>query len=1074
MAVLKRIVPNSPLTTFQQPVDPGPGVFSVLATAAEATFDIFDPIATYQAEQAGAAEGYGAVGEYRPIMPGVAGAADGSMFEFAMGEDLRPSQDLVDVIGGAVTSVLGEGARVSFSSGHRPGDEGSQHSTGHAGDFAVFRPDGTRLSWDSPETRLIFQAAAASGALGFGAGPNYMGGNSFHVDLGLGGPLAAARGGVQVWSDDDGAGTSSGGPGAAEWLADLQAAYAGANPGAGVARPDAPPAPGRPGVQIRTERGDLELRDPDIFTSRYDMIRMQAASGAYSSRLLLDAQSDFMRLRQAHLLDPEGFMESSDAYIRQLVDSAPSMIRTELTMDLAAEARRQYDGIVSAQHTDILNRASNESAALADRYSEQYTTLLAQGDTAGAERVREQLVGVLRYRESIPGISWTRAQSENVLIRAQGAAETERTRIETERTREMGDVLEQVREFAEQGMIHESEGTALGSPEYMSHPDFEQTLVTTQIRDQTPGLLGLPPQQLQALARQTRAEATSATWEIAAADAMDNIATYQAEGLASDPIAFAQQNFAGVPGLGAPPQIPVYDGTNGTEVAHALAQRATYSHRMRELGYTQSAQFFSEAERQQMAAMISPEADLETRIGLVETLMQASPRDAMAMASEVEANQLVMHTMGIAIQGGSPEAIRLAMTGEAMDAAGQTTRPESEHMVLETLLSSQDSSNAEGFLAALPANPRLRGILMEVTTNIAYSQSGGAQPTGEGMMEALNIALGYRENGNAPATGGVQEVLGGSTLLTPDLSATDVTEAIDLAYRQAQYTIDEPVDGVFVVWRSDLANPVDIPGFDEAFDQGRLVEFYAENGVTAFTSIQDANAYIYQQPQASAMWGQAGEPYFAGDPIGADNINDFRLAPFERNGRVQAGYYTLVIDTANGPQPAQRADGSTYVLNLRELTRAARVSAATPEAGVMQQIGDGLGRAPAAPAGIAAFGEAGSAPQMMQPPGLPAAAPDAPPGIPGAGPNAPPARAAQPVATSQPANPNWNPSQAVGEAMTFIGEQNANLARSLSAAQQSAPSTDYIETVVQHLRMLPQSRRRDEIIAQLRSFTRRR
>lgn len=136
--------------------------------------------------------------------------------------DRSASRQVTGVIGAAVETVLGSDARVVITSGHRPDDAGSQHSTSHAADVAIYDGEGRQLSWNDPRAQHIMMVAAQMGALGFGAGPNYMSGNHFHIDLGTGGATASRRGGIQVWSDDDGNGHSSGGPGAAQWLSLLQ------------------------------------------------------------------------------------------------------------------------------------------------------------------------------------------------------------------------------------------------------------------------------------------------------------------------------------------------------------------------------------------------------------------------------------------------------------------------------------------------------------------------------------------------------------------------------------------------------------------------------------------------------------------------------------------------------------------------------------------------------------------------------------------------------------------------------------------------------------------------------------
>lgn len=171
-----------------------------------------------RAELSAAGRAYGVSLEY---MTRVAGAGEIDV-EFAGNTSGagRPDRRITDAITGAVAAAGYNGYRVRVTSGLRPGDRGSQHSAGVAADFAIIRPDGSQVAWNDPEARAIALAAASMGVLGFGAGPNYMGGNHFHFDLGTGGDIAAARAGITVWSDDP----ESSGPGAAQWYADLVAA----------------------------------------------------------------------------------------------------------------------------------------------------------------------------------------------------------------------------------------------------------------------------------------------------------------------------------------------------------------------------------------------------------------------------------------------------------------------------------------------------------------------------------------------------------------------------------------------------------------------------------------------------------------------------------------------------------------------------------------------------------------------------------------------------------------------------------------------------------------------------------
>lgn len=134
---------------------------------------------------------------------------------------LGANQDLVDSIAQAWGYVL-PGGRIQGTSGARPGGRSSsQHYTGNAWDYGVYRPDGSQVRWDDPEVLMAAEVAASMGLQGFGWGPTYMGGSYFHFDDGRN--PHAPRGGVQFWSDDDG-GAADRGPGAAQYGSRLRAA----------------------------------------------------------------------------------------------------------------------------------------------------------------------------------------------------------------------------------------------------------------------------------------------------------------------------------------------------------------------------------------------------------------------------------------------------------------------------------------------------------------------------------------------------------------------------------------------------------------------------------------------------------------------------------------------------------------------------------------------------------------------------------------------------------------------------------------------------------------------------------
>lgn len=97
----------------------------------------------------------------------------------------RPDPPIVDAVNSAVDETFGPGSTVVVTSGQEGGlpQHGSnRHRTGLAVDFQVRRPDGSLVSIDDPDALRFGQAAARHGVRGIGAGREYMGPNTFHMD----------------------------------------------------------------------------------------------------------------------------------------------------------------------------------------------------------------------------------------------------------------------------------------------------------------------------------------------------------------------------------------------------------------------------------------------------------------------------------------------------------------------------------------------------------------------------------------------------------------------------------------------------------------------------------------------------------------------------------------------------------------------------------------------------------------------------------------------------------------------------------------------------------------------------
>lgn len=109
----------------------------------------------------------------------------GTQIEYQMGP-LRPNapnKPLMNIIGTAVSDVLGPGARVVVTSGQGTGNASSgRHLHGNAADVKIYRADGSIVTMGSADMKAIAVAAASRGALGIGFGYGDMG-DAMHIDM---------------------------------------------------------------------------------------------------------------------------------------------------------------------------------------------------------------------------------------------------------------------------------------------------------------------------------------------------------------------------------------------------------------------------------------------------------------------------------------------------------------------------------------------------------------------------------------------------------------------------------------------------------------------------------------------------------------------------------------------------------------------------------------------------------------------------------------------------------------------------------------------------------------------------
>lgn len=95
---------------------------------------------------------------------------------------LKPNQDIIRALQATAEQTFGSGARVSIISGK--GEHGSpRHRQGEAADVQFTDARGRLVRIDDPRVKNLASTAARNGITGFGAGNEYMGNSTFHLDM---------------------------------------------------------------------------------------------------------------------------------------------------------------------------------------------------------------------------------------------------------------------------------------------------------------------------------------------------------------------------------------------------------------------------------------------------------------------------------------------------------------------------------------------------------------------------------------------------------------------------------------------------------------------------------------------------------------------------------------------------------------------------------------------------------------------------------------------------------------------------------------------------------------------------
>lgn len=836
MAQFRKRQRENPLAAFRSPMpswgqSPAPtvytgGAFDFLASAAATAYEQLDPLARRAAEEEGLKAGREAAeGTTTDVLTGKGGPRTrypGVGRDRSMGDT-----DLAFDGEGADARSMGEGGltfgKTDFTRGLTeaanrlkvspedlltvmlyetggtldPLQPGPVTQWGqHRGLIQFGEPQAQQYGVDfsSPEAALATQLGADGGIVKYLLGSGFKPGMGF---LDLYSTINAGSPGRYGASDEN----NGGAPGSVADKVESANMQAHRQRARAILAGEAEGSGAEPIVMVRTESGKLEPRSQSIFSNEYDRIYDAAASQAYLSGMLVQAKSDMMDLSSANPLNPDGFRSAADTYIEKVVESAPEFARQDLVMAMEEERDRRWLGMREEKQTDIRRRANNSSRALVERYSAEYAELLAAGDEQGAAAARQRLDSTLRAREMIPGVGWTPEQSQNVVIKATEEADRVRAARAREQEAEIGDFLSDVAKLAKDGMTHEDE-TRLQDPAVQAHPDYEEALVMTHLRD-----TGMPTFRRLNLAGQDAAIESARgqiddDFDATVVKKLEEQREESFKALQNDPVGYAQEVGGFYLGDGSqpvpPPPLP--DLTTGDPGAFqsALVRRHQWAAQAVKNGYTDELVLLSEEEADSIGELLKGDMPPEAKVAMSGMLVSAWGPDAAAAFRQMDVDTVTRYAGLLQASGNDRTAIDALRGQEKID----------ENVVRLPSASREIAAVSVGIaeaMAALPNGMRAQREVMDLASALYANEAHakGIEPDSEEgkalYEESLQRALGQSKNARGVLMGGVQDVtLSGvshAVMLPPDVTADMAATALSTAVRGPALNRAERRDG---------------------------------------------------------------------------------------------------------------------------------------------------------------------------------------------------------------------------------------------------------------------------------------
>lgn len=771
MAEIRKIVPRSAMSNFQQVAPEAGGGFRALALAAQTAYDMLKPAAMEKMTQMGAEAGremarrqvgdpmsatFGANGDTLSLIRGFEGFRETPYWDV---NALRTGygSDTITLADGTVRKVTA-GDKVTQADA----DRDLQRRVTSEFEPAVSKAIGADVFAGLSAGQ---KASLTSIAYNYGELPDRV---ASYVRAGdMAGAAAAIKG----------LGTDNGGINAGRRTkeADLFSSSTGQGP-----------------TVIRTAEGGLEPRLFSPASGEILAAHDAAAQVAYNSEVMLKGQMEMMGLSERFLLDPEGFRSAAAGYVEGVVEGAPDRFRTDIRSSLEKEMQRRYLGVMEEKQRDIRQRADNSSAALVDRWSANLSEAMAAGNKDEIDSATAELDSLLQAREALPGVAWTPEQSDEVFRKAAGRADQIRSTAVAKVDKETEAALKTIADAAKSGMRGVNEAILEDPNIQAKFPDLWRKAVgAVTLRDWLPSFKTATPAEMAATVAELKGAAVGDEFQVTVAEAAEKAQSEAIEAWRDDPIAHADEVLPN-----KPPPLPDMATATPETITSSLAARKAYGLKLVEDGYIKTPAFLTDEEATMLGSLMGKDIEPEVRSMLASTIVQGFGEQAGSVFREIKSDDPVTRYGGMLMAGGgSPVTSATAMRGQQMLDEGLVQAPSKAVSVAAI------SPEIAEAMSQLPNGAMKEADVLNFATAIYAAGARGVDPASlkakELMAAAVQQALG-QETKRGRVTGGVQEVGGFQTLLPLGISGEDISAGVSVALgREGKISMLDPYGSIF-------------------------------------------------------------------------------------------------------------------------------------------------------------------------------------------------------------------------------------------------------------------------------------